>query len=334
MQIERYTNEQGQARIRGTFDIPAPAKGELLAWEETLAKVFSEGERKAIGAGLAHFDTKGQPLMMQGEKWTVQGRYKKVVETPAGPINVERYVYQTSAGGKTFCPSDQSAGLIMSSTPRLAKLVAAKTAEMNATATTRDLELSHQRKASPSFVQDLAVAVSALAGKITPTMEWEPFTDPDEVAMICVGLDSAALRTTQKHPDIPKKLLQEWRMAHVMTIALYDKNKKRLETLYLAGGPGVTAPEGKAAFLARADEVLAQIKARIPGRTVLGISDAAADLVKWLSERVDCQLIDFYHAAEYLTGATTGTRAASCQLGGHVRGRSENPQRLSAGDIA
>jgi hypothetical protein len=104
-------------------------------------------------------------------------------------------------------------------------------------------------------------------------------------------------------------------MAHCMTIALYNKAGKRLETLFVGGGPGEEAPEGKAAFFERAENWVKRVKELLPGVPMVGLSDAASDLEAWIGKRVDVQAIDFYHVSEYITKAAPALISAPWAVG-------------------
>lgn len=63
---------------------------------------------------------------MNDVKWTAKCRDNKVYQTPYGAIEIQRPVYQTSRGGKTYCPLEAAARIIRVATPRFAKLIANK----------------------------------------------------------------------------------------------------------------------------------------------------------------------------------------------------------------
>jgi hypothetical protein len=319
MDIVRCQNPAGQNVIRVTFEIEEPRVGCFLDWEDALAGKISELTRRTTAEALCSLDTDGLPVLLNGIKWTSKGKEKRMVETLGGSHEIFRHVYQTSLGGATRVPVDERAGLISGSTPHFAKIVAAKSAEMSAALVTRDMLISHKRTMAPSFVQDLACAVSQRALGSDPDMAWEPLikkserqqNEKEKVSHIVLGMDSASVCTTRPHPTAPKKRELQWRMAHCMTIAFYNNEGKRLETLFVGSGPGEQAPEGKAVFFAQAERWVKRVKDAFPGVLTLGLSDAASDLEAWIGERVDHQGIDFYHAGEYLTKAAPGLLNAS-----------------------
>ena len=80
-----------------------------------------------------------KPIRLGTTKLTSMGKVRKDYQTPYGVASVERHVYQSSQGGKTYCPLDQDARIVVSSTPRFAKLIAHKYAEFGAGRVLQDL---------------------------------------------------------------------------------------------------------------------------------------------------------------------------------------------------
>jgi hypothetical protein len=54
---------------------------------------------------------------LRSGKWTSKGQYTETYETYFGKAEVKRYVYQSSEGGKTYCPLEEKAPLIEGATP-------------------------------------------------------------------------------------------------------------------------------------------------------------------------------------------------------------------------
>jgi len=80
------------------------------------------------------------------------------------------------------------------------------------------------------------------------------------------------------------------------TIALYDSQGERLHTIYLAP----RRKYGKEEFHTRFVRELDRVKAQYPKIPYIGLSDGAADNWSFLSPMTDHQLLDFYHASEYV----------------------------------
>lgn len=265
--------------------------------EDALARQLNQ-----IGSGttehlLRDYDSEGKALQCgAGKKWTSKGRLKRVVETPYGAVPLLAHVYQTSAGGAVRVPLSERARLLGSATPRMAKMTAAKLAQMSCAAVARDLEDNHLRPLSKSFAQDLGACVAALVTMTSAEQleAWQPRSTSEEVALIVVGVDGAHLNTRQPG----------WRQSMAGTLALYDSKGERLETLYAGGGPGETPPQGKASFFGRMDLLIERLRKAYPEARVVGLSDGASDLQSYLAKRCEEHLLDFHHAAEYLSAAS------------------------------
>jgi hypothetical protein len=293
MEAIRTTNAQGQIVLRFAGELVIDAGSGFAEKEQTLGRFLNQLGLLGLTQLLEGLDTQGQALLSGGVLWTSKGQVKALIETAFGQAEVRRHVYQTSAGGATRAPLDERAGLIVSSTPFFASIVSSKAAEMPRSVAAKDLKENHLRPVSPTFVQDVAVAVSTLAENNAGLSQWEPEAEPEKVAVIVVGVDGAMINT-------PK---EGWRQALCGTFTLYDKDSDKMETCYVGGGPGATPPEGKAHFFAEAGEVLGRLKARYPDAVFLGISDAASDFTAWLEKNTQEQLIDYHHAAGYLSEA-------------------------------
>ena len=72
---------------------------------------------------LKRFDADGSPITIGNVKYTSRDVVPRIYETPYGEIEVERHVYQTSKGGKIFCPLKHAAKIIQSATPQFAKQI-------------------------------------------------------------------------------------------------------------------------------------------------------------------------------------------------------------------
>ena len=84
----------------------------------------------------------------------------------------------------------------------------------------------------------------------------------------------------------------------VGTISLYDKVGERLHTTYI----GATPEYGKKTFNRRMESEIAKVSVAFPNAVKVGIADGAKSNWTFLTKHSDQQVLDFYHAVEYLTG--------------------------------
>ena len=213
-------------RFRRPPDSHSPSRS-LLDTEGAIQQALNEAGVLATTESLKQFDTDGSPLEMGGTRYTSKGLEPKTYQTPYGETVVYRHVYQTSAGGATFCPLECDARIILTSTPRFAMQISHKYAEMPGARVVGDLFTNHHREVSLCLVQDLALAVGSVA--LAREEQWQYTLPPLEkpVATIGVGLDGTCMLITNEGP----------RQAMVGTISLYDAEGERLHTLYTAATP-------------------------------------------------------------------------------------------------
>jgi hypothetical protein len=134
----------------------------MLESEEAILRTLNEAGCVATGEALKRFDTDGSAILIGGMKWTSKGEGSKYYQTPYGEIEVMRHVYQTSAGGQIFCPMERDARIVVTSTPRFAKVVAHKFACGGSTQVESDLAENHGRRVARSYLQKLAEAVGSI----------------------------------------------------------------------------------------------------------------------------------------------------------------------------
>jgi len=90
-----------------------------------------------------------------------------------------------------------------------------------------------------------------------------------------------------------------WRETMVGTVGFYDRDGERLHTIYLAATPEY----GKATYLDRMEREIGRVKAAYPQARYVGLADGAKGNWEFLGRHTQVQVIDFGHAAEYLSDA-------------------------------
>jgi len=269
-----------------TIQVKVKITGSLLEIEHTILDACNEVGQLATSHAIKKFDTDGSPIQIAGTKLTAKAATPKQYETPYGCVEVSRYVYQSSQGGCTYCPLEQDARIIGSATPRFAQQVSHKYANLNAPAVCLDLEANHHRKIAHSYVQ----AVADLVGTIASAKEelWS-YTTPlldEAITSVVISLDGAYV------------LMREdgYREAMVGAISLYDAKGDRQHSIYIGEAPEY----GKATFTERLEREIAQVKKQYPASLYLGIADGAKNNWPFLEKHTGRQLLDFFHATEYL----------------------------------
>ena len=269
-----------------TVQVEIPYSSSMLDFEEVIQDRLNQAGVVATEEALQQFDTDGSPITIGSVKFTSKGPLPKEYQTPYGVATVSRHVYQSSQGGKTYCPLDRDARIVTSSTPRFAKMVAHKYAEFGSGRVLIDLEANHGRKVARSFIQNVADAVAAVA--LAKEESWNYALPEMEhpVTTITLGLDGTCLWMCE----------DGWRETMVGTIGFYDKAGERQHTTYMAATPEY----GKATFLDRMEQEIGRVKALYPQAHYVGIADGARGNWDFLGRHTEVQVIDFWHAVEYL----------------------------------
>ena len=269
-----------------TIQFTVPLSGSFLETEETIQSVLNEAGTLASGEALKQFDTDGAPIVVNEQTWTSKGALPKTYQTPYGTVEILRHVYQSSAGGATYCPLEVEARIIVTSTPRFAKQISHKYAEMSSVRLVADLQENHGRTVQRSFVQTLAETVGTVALLNAEAWQYETPKLDVEIATVSIGMDGTGMLLCE----------EGGRQAMVGTISLYDRLGERQHTTYIAAAP----EHGRATFLDRMAREVQQVKRLYPNAHYQGLADGAPENWAFLTPRTDTQLIDFFHVTQYL----------------------------------
>jgi hypothetical protein len=283
----------GREGDRIKIEVTVDLSGSMLEAEESILRAVNAVGNVATGEALKRFDADGDPIVVGGAKWYSKGKLSKIYSTPYGVVSAERHVYQPAEGGKTFCPMDDRARIIRKATPRFAKIVSHKFARSAAAQVVEDLEQNHGRPCLKASLQDLATHV----GTVVQTKEetWSYATPAlGKVATVGIGVDGTCMLICDHN----------WREAMTGSISLYDKHGERLHTIYVGAAPEY----GKERFFDRMQREIDHVRSLYPKALFVGIADGAKSNWDFLGPQIDEQVLDFYHASQYLARAA----AAMC----------------------
>lgn len=262
----------------------------MLESEELVQQAVNKVGAVATAECLKGFDTDGSPIIIGGKKWTARHRraVAKTYETPYGKVPVERHVYQSSAGGKTYCPMEHAARIVRISTPLFAKQVAFKYGHCNASEVVQDFA-QHGRKVDSTHVREIASDVASINEEKESCWSYDlPQLPAGEIVKtVVVGADGACVLFCQD---------EGWRQVMVGTIAFYNESEERLHTIYVANSP----EKGKGTFFERMERELTIVRESYPEARYVGVADGAHDQWEWLKQNTDWQILDFWHASEYV----------------------------------
>jgi len=270
-----------------TLQVTIKLAGSLMEMESSILDGCNKLGCVATAEALQQFDTNGSPISIDDVKMTVRSKDNKTYQTPYGSVDIKRYVYQTSKGGRITCPLDKNARIIRGATPKFAQQISHKYSNMNAPAVCRDLEDNHHRKIAHSYLQDVSEWVGAIAQSKEELWEYTtPSLEDEAITTVMLSLDGAYI------------LIRDdgYREAMVGTISLYNVEGKRQHTIYIGEAP----EHGKGSFFQRLENEIKKIKKQYPNATYLGIADGAKNNWGFLEKHTSLQLLDFYHVTEYL----------------------------------
>ena len=286
-----------------TLQVVIPFNRSMLEAENAIQDALNEAGTLASANFLKRFDTDGAPIVIGQTTLTSKGTVPKEYQTPYGATTVERHVYQSSKGGKTFCPLERDARIVTSATPRFAMQLAHKYGEGSASRVVEDFRLNHNRAVAKAYVQTVADAVAAVAMVKEEQWSYQVPQLPEDVTTIGIGIDGTCLLMCD----------HGWREAMVGTISLYDKAGERLHTTYI----GATPEYGKKTFFKRMEAEITKVSAAFPIAIKVGVADGAKTNWPFLTKQTSRQILDFYHAAEYLT------QVADAQFARDLRARKQ-----------
>ena len=270
-----------------TLQVTIKLTGSLMEMENNILDGCNEMGSLATAEALQQFDTDGSPIKLGEVKMTVREKDNKTYQTPYGGVKIQRYVYQTSTGGKIHCPLETNARIIRGATPKFAQQISHKYAIMNAPAVCQDLKENHHRKIAHSYLQDVSDWVGSIAQAKEEIWEYETPKLNAAISTVVISLDGAYI------------LMREdgYREAMVGNISLYDVAGKRQHTVYIGEAPEY----GKGTFLQRLEKEISTVKKQYPDALYLGIADGAKNNWTFLEKHTRRQLLDFFHVTEYLS---------------------------------
>ena len=270
-----------------TVSVTVRLTGRMLDMEAAIQEATHAVGCCVTAEALKRFDTDGSPIRIGALKLTARGRDPKPYQTPYGEVAVERYVYQTSRGGRIYCPLEHQARIVRGATPLFASQLSHKYAQLNARAVQTDLAQNHARAVATSSIQHVAEWVGDIAAAKEEHWDYDLPRLAGGIATVVASLDGAM---------IPMVDSPGYREAMVGTLSFYDHDGERQHTLYLAAAPEY----GKQAFTERLAREIARAKAHYPAARWIGIADGAASNWTFLEQHTERQLIDFFHATEYI----------------------------------
>jgi len=261
----------------------------FLETEEEIMKKVNEVGRILTKDALEKMDENEERLERNKEEFVLKKRVKKVYETPYGSTTIERNIYHSKISGKSHCPMEDNAKTVRTATPKLAKSITSKYTRTAAGEVKEDLKENHDLSLSQSYIQNLVYSV----GKISESIEIEYILPKEEyeIATVGIGLDGTCSYVGDSG----------WRETMVGTLSLYKEAEQEIKLWF---HPDEIVEE----IYPVKEEMIREIgiiKRVVPPSTkFVGIADGAKDNWSFLAPFVEDEILDFYHASEYLAKAS------------------------------
>lgn len=186
-----------------------------------------------------------------------------------------------------YVPMDVESRLLQSATPRFAKILTNKYAQMSAEVVETDMRDNHGRQVSSHYVQQVFSAFGDVLRE--RELEWE-YTLPDfgdqEVSHIGIGRDGTTTHI----------LGVGFKETMAGTISFYNKAGNRLTTIYL----GCSPEKKKETFDGLFRREIEIVRKCFPHAEYIGIADGAVDNWIFLTPLTETQIQDFFHVTEYI----------------------------------
>lgn len=269
-----------------TVQVTFPYQSSMLDFEESIQECVNQVGLLATGEALSQFDTDGSAIVVGSLKLSSKGKEPKRYQTPYGSVSIDRHAYQSTKGGKTYIPLDHNARIIISSTPKFAKMVSSKYADLGSSRVQSDLKQNHGRTVARCYIQDISEAVSTVVSAKEEVWDYALPEMPNPVESVSIGMDGTCMLMCD----------DGYREAMVGTIAFYDKSGERQHTTYMAATPEY----GKETFFERFEREIEKVKTIYPKAHYVGVADGAKCNWPFLQRHTETQTIDFWHVTEYL----------------------------------
>ena len=185
-------------------------------------------------------------------------------------------------------PLEKGGRIIGKATPRFAKMLSWKYANMAGEQTCEDLLQHHGVKVSKKLIQTVNERVGAILTEKEQKCTYEIPVLANEVRAIGISRDG----TTSPIKG------EGYKETMTGTISLYDQAGERLHTIYT----GCSPEHGKATFDYVFGQEIERIQSKYPEVRYVGVADGEKGNWSFLTPYTDVQIIDFWHATEYLAG--------------------------------
>ncbi len=332
-----------------------PDEVDVDAIEARVLEVANAWGRAQMKVALKRADTGSAEIEISGERWGNRREHPHDYETIFGTVRLERGVYQQSGRGRVAVPLDLRLGMVEGTyTPRLARIATKALAGMPEHEAADLLHEVGTATLSNSTIGRLSRAMAARYEQNRPVIaavvrEQHPI--PPRAVTVQVGLDGVMVPQDGEHarprgrksesPEPPRHekrygvvcdpgpaandgtLGRAWHEGSVGTLAFYDADGERLDTLYLARMP----EPYKKTLVEELEAELQSVLRERPEMNIVWASDGADpqwQALEGIESRLPpcctghrMKLVDAFHVAEYVhkaANAIWGTDSGDAQV--------------------
>jgi hypothetical protein len=291
---------------------------DLEEFERQARRRFMAAEAELVGEELARFDVNVPAVEVGGVPHRQVLRCTQTYMTASGAVTVERSLYSTRQDGdRAVAAMDLKAGVVEGYfTPLAAQHAAWAVAHLTPQETETMFKRLGGMNPSKSSLDRLPKALSALwetdragfeqrlrAGEKLPTAAHTVGVSLDGVLVPMKDGAREQKRARTRAAGHLAKGPAGYSEAGCGTLTLYDRDGEPLHTVRLGRMPESGKTTLKAQIASELDAILAQR----PDLRVVTLADGAHDNWAFLAQlpggRCEAQVVDFWHAAEYLHGA-------------------------------
>ena len=278
--------------------------------ERELHRLVSSCEAELLAEDLARHDVNEKYVEVEGVRYRKALRAEKTYVGQAGPMRVERNLYQPVGGGPSVCPMEFRAGIVEGAwTPRAARIMAYIVSDMPPTDAERMIREFGGMSPSASSLDRLPKLLSERWEE--RRLPWEEALRaqdrvPEDAVTIAVSLDGVHVPLKKKELQDDPKNKNGYREASCGTVSYLDKDGKRLWTIRFARMPETK----KRTLKSQLEDEFEWAMAQRPDLQVVKIADGASDnwtFLQALGEEEGIEILDFYHAATHLKDAADAT---------------------------
>lgn len=333
---------QGLTDFRRDLSTTPAEKLNLLEQERRVQQVVHALGCELMREVLMRADVTEPEVLVNGQRWGNRRDSEAPYVTKFGDIRVSRGIYSPAGGGPVVVPMELRLGIVEGRyTPGVARVLCRAMASMPAEEAAGLLQETGVAVVSVSTLKRVPKTIAARYETQREEINAElrgTEQVPDEAVTVQVGLDGVMVPQDGEHakargretanPKVPRHETRygpvnvegpanddglsgrSWHEGSVGTLAFYDKDGDHLRTVYLG-----RMPEEKMATLSA--ELEQELRAALVARPELDVVFASdGDLHQWkilngIGQRIVSyatghvrSLLDFYHAAEYLTDAS------------------------------